>query len=271
VSGTGFIAALPMYHFPETAAANDALWAAIAASLRAQEIDAPVRLTRSGDLEAQWRDARLLLGQTCGFPYVKDLQGSAALVATPHYAFPGCAGATHRSFIIARQDDKRRSLAQFRGARAAVNGWTSNSGMNLFRAAIAPLASGRPFFDEVSVTGSHATSVDAVANDRADIAAIDCVAFALMERAHPKRAARVAVVAETISSPCLPFIASARLPPQTIAAVREALLMALTEPSLAEAREMLGLCGASPATPTDYDRVLEIEREAESAGYPRLA
>ena len=50
--------------------------------------------------------------------------------------------------------------------------------MNLFRAAIAPLAGGRPFFSEVIVTGSHAASLEAVADGNAPgLAAIDCVTF----------------------------------------------------------------------------------------------
>ena len=271
MSRPALFAALPMYDLPQTAAANDALWAAIAASLRAAGVEASVRLRRGGDIGAQWRDPRLIFGQTCGYPYVKELHEWVALIATPHYSFPGCAGSMHRSFIVRRQDDARRDLAEFRGARAAINGWTSNTGMNLFRAAIAPMAGDRPFFGEVVVTGSHVQSIEAVADGRADIAAIDCVTFALVERADPDVAARVAVVGETPVSPCLPFIASARLPDTMIAAVRQALLSALDDPLLARARAALGLIGASPAAPTDYRRVLEIEQEAEAAGYAQLA
>jgi len=121
------------------------------------------------------------------------------------------------------------------------------------------------------VTGSHEASLDAVAQGRADIAAIDCVSFALIGRAKPKLAARVAVVCETAASPCLPFIASALLPAATIAATREALMSALGDPTLRQARETLGLIGASATAPADYERIVEIERAAERAGYPRLA
>lgn len=271
MSRPALFAALPMYDFPETASANDALWAAMAARLRAAGIEAPTRLTRGEDLESQWRDPRLIFGQTCGYPYVKELRGRVALIATPHYSFPGCEAATHRSFIVRRRDDKRRDLSEFRGAHAAINGWTSNSGMNLFRAAIAPVAAGEPFFREVVVTGSHRASLAAVADGRADIAAIDCVTFALVGRADPEVVARVAIVGETPASPGLPFIASARLPAATIAAVREALHAALNDPSLGGARAALGIIGASPATPADYDRVLKIERDAEATGYSKLA
>ena len=59
-------------------------------------------------------------------------------------------------FWSRRAGDPRRSLEAFRGGVAALNAWDSNSGMNLFRAAIAPLAGGTPFFGAVVATGSHA-------------------------------------------------------------------------------------------------------------------
>ncbi len=74
MSGAAAIAILPMYDFPWTAAANDALWAAISARLDEAGIEAPKALTRGGDLDAHWRDPRLLLGQTCGYPYLTRLK-----------------------------------------------------------------------------------------------------------------------------------------------------------------------------------------------------
>ncbi len=50
MTGGALIAALPMYDGPGTAQANDAIWAAIAVSLRDRGVAAPERLTRGGDL-----------------------------------------------------------------------------------------------------------------------------------------------------------------------------------------------------------------------------
>ena len=167
--------------------------------------------------------------------------------------------------------DSRRSLREFKGATAALNSHDSNTGMNLFRTAIAPIASGAPFFHATVVTGSREASVEAVAEGQADLASIDRVSFALLRRGRPDLIERVPVVAESPLSPGLPFIASARLGQETIEAVREALLAALADPNLAEAQAALGLKGALVITPAGYDRVLEIEREAAAAGYARLA
>ena len=271
MTGGALIAALPMYDGPGTAQPNDAIWAAIAARLRERGVAAPERLTRGGDLASLWRSPNLVFGQTCGYPYVKDLRDSIALIATPEYDFSGCDGVAHRSFLVRRAGDPRRSLEAFRGGVAGLNAWDSNSGMNLFRATIAPVAGGRTFFGAVVAMGSHQRSVEAVAEGRADLAAIDCVSFALMKRLRPNLGARVTVVAESPMSPGLPFIASGSLPEAARAAVREALFDVLADPDLAQARAALGLKGARVTTPADYERILEIERGAEAAGYPRLA
>ncbi len=265
------VAALPMYDFPEIAAANDALWRRIADGLRGRGVDAPGELARGRELMDLWRAPGLIFAQTCGYPYLKALRDCAVLLATPEYAFPGCHGADHCSFIVSSAQDSRRVLAAFRDSVAAVNADDSNTGMNLFRAAIAPVANGRPFFSEVVVAGSHVASLEAVADGRAALAAIDCVTFGLLGRLRPQLVARVAVVAQSPPSPGLPFIASATLPDKTLAAVRESVFEALADPDLAEARAALGLRGARVLTAADCRRVLDLERDAESAGYPRLA
>jgi ABC-type phosphate/phosphonate transport system substrate-binding protein len=271
VSGASPIAILPMYDFPWTVAANDALWASISARLAEGGVQAPPRMTRGGDVAALWRDPGLIFGQTCGYPYVTGLKDMVTLIAAPEYSFPGCERASHRSFIIRRATDSRGGLSEFRGAVAALNAYNSNTGMNLFRATIAPIADRAPFFSSIVETGSHEASVAAVADGRADLASIDCVSFALLGCGRPELIERIAVVAESPLSPCLPFIASARFAAPTIDVVREALFEALADPDLAEARAALGLKGARIVAPAHYDRVMEIERDAAARGYARLA
>ncbi|RBP10520.1 ABC-type phosphate/phosphonate transport system substrate-binding protein [Roseiarcus fermentans] len=264
------VAALPMYDFPDLVPAHDALWRRIARGLAARGIDAPAALTRGRDLPGLWRDPGLIFSQTCGYPYVTALRDDLALIATPDYAFPGCAGADHRSFIVCAASDRRRRLEDFRGAIAAVNALDSNTGMNLFRAAIAPLSGGRPFFSEVRVTGAHAESLAAIADGSAGLAAIDCVTFGLIARHEPGLVSRIAIVAETEATPGLPFVLSAGLPAATLAAARAALFDALADPDIDEARRALGLTGARVLAAADYRRVLDPERAAEAMGYPTL-
>lgn len=271
MSGATPIAILPMYDFPWIAAANDALWASIAARLAEAGVRAPMRLTRGGDLAALWRHPALIFGQICGYPYATALKETVTLIAAPEYGFPGCEGASHRSFIVSRASDSRHALREFRSATAALNAHESNTGMNLFRAAIAPIASAAPFFSSIIVTGSHEASVAAIAEGQADLASIDCVSFALLTRGHPELIERVAIVAESQLSPCLPYVAAAGLAGSTAAAVRQAFFAAIADPNLAEARLALGLKGARLLSPADYDRVTQIECGATAIGYSRLA
>ena len=218
----GRIACLPMYDFPWTASAQDALWRNLSTRLNKIAVDAPAELTRGPPLAEMWRAPELIFGQTCGYPYWRGLRAKARLIATPVYSFEGCEGPNHASFIVVRKDDRRRLLKTFRGARAAINGRDSNTGMNLFRAAIAPFARGRSFFAKVFVTGSHAASLDEVANGRAQIAAIDCVSFALLARGRPELTDAVKIIARTPSTPALPFIASSTLSDKTMESLRRA-------------------------------------------------
>ena len=102
------IASLPMYDRPETAAANDRLWAGIRDRLRAEGLPAPEALIHgASDLWPQWTSPDLVLSQTCGYPYRSRLHGQVLLVGTPDYGVDGCAPGHYRSVFVARADDPR--------------------------------------------------------------------------------------------------------------------------------------------------------------------
>lgn len=255
---------------PAVQQANDALWAFVAGRLAAEGVEAPPALTRGADLEGLWRAPGLLLAQTCGYPLMTRLRGAVQLVATPRYAAPGCKGATHRSAIVVRASSGAASLADLRGGRCAVNDAESNTGMNLMRAAAAPLATAGAFFGEVQFTGSHRESVSAVARGEADVAAIDAVTLAHLQRLSPDLAKGVRVLQWTQASPGLPLITSGSTPPVVIAALRRALDEAVLAPSLDGARRELLLDGFERLSEADYDRVLRIRQAAVARGYPVL-
>ena len=264
------VASLGMYDYPFVADANRRLWSAIADYLRAAGIEAPAALDPADPREI-WSDPRLLFGQTCGYPFIKALRGRVSLIATPIYSFDGCDGPNYCSFIVASAKNRGRSLAGFAGTRAALNARDSNSGMNLFRAVLAPIARGRPIFSEVVVTGSHAASLAAVAEGAAEIAAIDCVSYALLRRERPDLFEDIAVIEHTPSTPGLPFVINSELGKSLAAAVRVALFAALNDPGLVDARAALGLKGAAILGEAEYQRIAEIERGALALAYPALA
>ncbi len=265
------LATLPMYDLPELRPYTDAFWTAIATRLRARGITAPDTLMRCDDLMAMWTDPHLLLGQTCGYPLVTNLAGKVAAVATPCYRAQGCEDATYRSAIVVRNGDSATSLIDLRGRCCAINEKTSNSGMNVLRAAIAGLSVGTTsFFSEIVMTGAHVASISAVAEGRADVAAIDCVTWAHLQRWRPNQSGRLRVLDWTDATPGLPFITSNATPDLTRRALADTLDDVIADPALAALRDALLLDRFVRLPPGAYDRLLEIERAAEQAGYPTL-
>jgi ABC-type phosphate/phosphonate transport system substrate-binding protein len=261
------IASFPMYDLPELQAATDALWAAIAARVP----NAPKTLTRTPNLEKIWTDPDLLLAQTCGYPLVTSLAGKVALLATPCYDATGCEGPAYRSAIITHVEQPASTLSALRGKICAINSIDSNSGMNLLRAEIAPLAhDDEKFFARIVATGSHASSVEAVADGHADIAAIDCITWALLQEKRPTALREIHLLGWTQSTPGLPLITSLRTSEAIRSALIEALHDIIADPDLAPIRTALRLERFVVLPHSAYDRILDLERSAIAAGYPIL-
>ncbi len=261
------IASLPMYDLPELQTATDALWAAIAARIP----QAPKALTRTANLEKIWTDPDLLVAQTCGYPLVTSLAGKVALLATPCYDATGCEGPSYRSAIITHVEEPANTLSALRGKICAVNSIDSNSGMNLLRAEIAPLVqNGEKFFARVVTTGSHASSVEAVADGHADVAAIDCITWALLQERRPTALREIQLLGWTQSTPGLPFITSLRTDETTRRALIDALHDIIADPALAHIRIALRLEKVVELPLGAYDLILGLERDAVASGYPTL-
>lgn len=254
---------LPMYdiHPPIT----DALWAALRPRLQALGINAPLQVVRPGDLLAHWRDDSLLLGQTCGYPLMTQL-ADAQVVGCFHYAAPGCDGPRYRSFLVAREEAAGNTLADFRGRSAACNAPDSHSGYNALRLQVARLGGSTRFFQAVVFSGSHDRSLAALQRGEADLAAIDCVTFALLRRYRPERLRGLAVIGETPLAPGLPLITSRLTRPDTLCALRAALHQLVDDDACTDAL----IAGFSPASRSDYIPVLEWQREAAARGVDAL-
>lgn len=265
------IAALPMYDFPPLRAAHDAFWQALALELERAGLPAvPEHLTRGLEPADTWRDPRLLLGQACEYPLARTYGRFVRLVATPRYRAPGCEAGRYRSAIIVRAEDEAGSLEALRGRRCAVNEANSNSGMNLLRAAIAPLANGAPFFASVELSGAHLKSLALVACGRADVAAIDAVSLAHIATLDPELAARVRILAWSEATPCLPYVTAASTDAATVRALRAALETVCTSRALGAVLERLLIEGVDCDPDPTYAAVLALEQRAQALGYPVL-
>ena len=265
------IAALPMYDFPDLRDAHDRLWDALALRLRDGGVSPlPRGLTRTSSHFQVWAHPGLLLGQACEYPVAKSFADRLTIVATPRYSAPGCIGTSYRSAIVVRAEDSANTLEDLRDRRCVMNEPDSNSGMNLFRAALAPLAGGARFFQSVLISGSHRASLELVAAGEADVTAIDCITLAHLRRFATHLASQLKVIDWTPASPCLPYVTSHRTDRETLARLRSAITDVLADPELAPVRELLFLVGVDLKPDTSFRRVRALELDAQHWRYPVL-
>ena len=105
----------------------------------------------------------------------------------------------------------------------------------------------------------------AVRDGAADVAAIDCVTYANVEGVAPHEIAPLRVIARSASAPALPYVTRRDIAPAELQTLRDGLQAGIADPALAEARSALLIAGIEIVPLQAYDRLLEMEREAERA------
>ena len=153
------------------------------------------------------------------------------VIGQPDYS--GCEGgegALYSSAVVMRGQEGVRTPADgrplipvdlLRGKRFAFNSTDSMSGFLALTEDLEDMGEGLSLFSGRIVSGGHRASVRAVAERRADVAAVDCRSWA-MARRHEPAAKELAVVGWTGRRKGLPYICAGNMPPQTVAALREA-------------------------------------------------
>lgn len=260
-------AALPMYDRIEVRATTDALWRGIRDGLRAQGLFAPDALDRESDMEMAWLRPDLLLSQTCGLPYVRRLRGKVQLVGAVDLGLDGIAPGDYCSRIVVRSGDlaAHRQLADYRGKCCAVNAPASQSGAGTLRHLVLPLLKSGRFFGQTRMTGSHFASITAVAERRADIAAVDAGTWRLALRYLPA-AQELAVLTSSAPTPGLPLITRLGGPAEALFRAVGGALAGLTP----EQRDAIGIHGIVPRAAEDFAVIAEWDRQAADAGYREL-
>jgi ABC-type phosphate/phosphonate transport system substrate-binding protein len=240
------IASLGMYDFGDLQPANDRFWALIRDGLRRSSHAAPDSLTRGyAAYWPAWESPDLILSQTCGYPYRARLHDHVTYVATPDFGVEGCPPGYYYSQFIARADDPRQTIDDFDGAAFAFNeglsqsGWAGPQTYALSRGLKLP---------PTLPTGGHRLSALAVAEGRADIAAIDAVTWRIMQRNDPATTSRLRPVAQTDPTPGLPYIAAKGTDAAAVLSAIQAALAALSN----DDRATLGLRALISIPAQDY-------------------
>ena len=243
-----------MYDWPEVHGAVDALWAAIYWGLRDAGIDAPEDVWRPDRPEDLWTHPDLLIGEICGYQIVNELRGRVEVLGVLDRGVDGCEPGDYRSVLVCRDDDSAVGLEDFRDRTVAVNGHRSQSGYGALVHEVAPLAVDGRFFDSEVTTGSHRGSMRAVADGRADVAAIDEVSWRL-GLDHEPVVDRLRIVAWTEPTPGVPLVTS-----WTNAGLRDRLNDAISTAVAdldVKVREPLHLYGYRPRPTSDYEVIVE--------------
>lgn len=258
-----FVAALPMYDWPEARGEVDAQWARLRDAFWQRGIDAPETIVRSNrelppvpggilddagkpiapdpatlppdelDFHELWLSPALLFGQTCWGPMELGLARHVQVVAQPNYdAFEGGQGELYSSALVMAADGEAPVASPqdgkavipvelLRGKRFIFNNPDSMSGLLGLTRDLEAMGESLDIFVSRSESGGHRSSIVAVAEGRADIAAIDCQSWALAQR-FELAAKGVKVVGWTARRKGLPYITARTTPEITIAAMREA-------------------------------------------------
>ncbi|WP_296418979.1 phosphate/phosphite/phosphonate ABC transporter substrate-binding protein [Pseudooctadecabacter sp.] len=210
------IASLPMYDRPEAQAANDALWAAVRDRLGY----GPDQLDRTTPFTETWANPDLVLGQICNLPYRARFRGDVILLGCGDHRLDDTPAGYYHSVFVVRKDDAARGLAPAVLGTFAYNDALSQSGWG---APVTRIAAQGLQFKSTLETGSHLASLRAVAEGRADLAAIDAVTWAQQLTWEPQ-ARDLAVIGRTGLSPAQTFVtAKGRDPVPIRAALADAI------------------------------------------------
>ncbi|TPI64801.1 phosphate ABC transporter substrate-binding protein [Mesorhizobium sp. B3-1-3] len=258
-----YVAALPMYDWPEARGEVDAQWARLRDAFRQKGIDAPEAVVRSNrelppvpggirddagkpiapdpatlpsdefDFLQLWLSPALLFGQTCWGPMELGLAPHVQVIAQPSYdAFEGGQGELYSSALVMAADGGPSVVSPadgkavvpldlIRGKRFTFNNPDSMSGLIGLTRDLQTMDKSLDIFASRSESGGHRSSIVAVAEGRADIAAIDCESWALARRFEPA-AKGVKVVGWTARRKGLPYITARTTPEKIVAAMRDA-------------------------------------------------
>ncbi|MCG3099267.1 PhnD/SsuA/transferrin family substrate-binding protein [Enterobacter sp. DRP3] len=238
--------AFPMYAVDQDN--TRALWLTVKRLLTARGVSVD-RLPGwpESDLLTHWQQPELILSQTCGYPLV-TLLPDVQVVGCFRYTAAGCEGIQYRSFLVVRAQDRHLTLGDFRGRRAVCNSADSQSGFHALRKKVAD----DNFFSQTTFSGSHRQSLIDVKHGVGDIAAIDCVTWALLQRHEPDLLEGLAVIDRTPLTPGLPLITSHHTSPETLNAIRDALRTLVGSPEHRNVCDAVLIGGFSAVTRQDY-------------------
>ncbi|CAB4885424.1 unannotated protein [freshwater metagenome] len=227
------------------------LYRTAAAAVAVEFPETPTELRWDVDAHQSWLDPDMALSQTCGWPLVTVLSQHVRVLGSFVHVLDGRPAYTYRSVIIAREAQPLCDLAR---SRAAINSDDSLSGLVSLLDAFGVRQPHWP--DEVTWTGSHMASIAAVRDRDADVASIDALTWAYLQRLAPGELAGLVVVGRGPEVPCLPLVVPGHATDRLVTLWRAALTSAVGDPQLAGQLDTLLISGFQPLDLQDYETAL---------------
>jgi len=109
-----------------------------------------------------------------------------------------------------------------------------------------------------------------ILEDSADVAAVDCVTYALLERHRPAALAGTRILCTTGAVPAPPYVTGIDSPEPTVRILREAFGEALKDPELESVRQTLMLEGIEHLTLDAYQPIADLENMVTDLGYSEI-
>lgn len=206
-------------------------------------------------LSSLWERPDLGCAFMCGWPLAQE-GARRPVIAAPVPV--GERGARYHSVFVVAAGSGWTTLEQTFGHRFAYNAKGSHSGWNMPRAHLS--AMGAKFAAEVGPFGPHQRAAAAVAAGEAEVAALDSLVWALLNRHDPGLAGALRVVARTADQPSPPLVGSAALKAAEASRLLHALTGLSDDP---EGRTLLAdvcLTRFAPANSADFDETLTVGR-----------
>lgn len=256
---------LPMYDIAEVQSSTCALLEAMVREVCELGEDVVVGTTdrfEHASLMSLWSGPEMYISQSCGLPFIEELDDVADIVGTFLWAGISDDHGNYRTCIVVRDDSGVTRLSELCGARPVISNSQSLSGWCSLGCALAEVTDDPEFMQSYLVGESHTGSLQFLQAGAADVASIDAATYQLLSRHRPSLVKGLRIIGHGPLIPATPIIVS-KTRTASINDLRIAMHRVIAQVSLATARREIGIVGFVNRDRTDYEIVNDLVARAE--------
>lgn len=256
---------MPMYDFPEFASATSRIIARVVEEIGSLG-ESVVRVSPESEMHHKliehWESDSTYLSQSCGLPFIEQLHRFADVIGTIKWSGISDPRGWYRTVIVVRADHRARTIAQLEGARPVISNTQSLSGWCSLGWALAHVTDDPGFVQPYRIGERHTGSLTLLQNDEADFASIDPATFSILSRHRPALVRDLRVIGHGPLVPATPLHVS-KSKKASLEDVRAAVARAFSDPSLEDARTVIGIDSFVGFDNAEYDGLHELVATAE--------